>query len=260
MNRDFTGKTAVITGGAGGIGSAMVRKFAACGADVYIIDINDESGNALEKELKEAGKNVRYIHCSVYKADEVNSAVEAVVKEKGKIDFLLNNAGANIALDKRGKIRKYSDAGWNFTVDVCMDGVYHFTKCVLPHMIKNGGGKIINTGSVTGMRMGLRNQCAYNMAKAAIHNMSRATAAKYAKYNITVNCVIPGTTWHENFYKSLCGDQDKLKQFLSHVPISKPNTPEDMANAAAWLCSEEADRVTGLLMNIDGGWAASYCK
>ena len=259
MKVDLNGKTAIITGGSGGIGSAIGRALIANGAFVYICDINDEKGAEVVAEMNADGEKARFLHCDVTSEDDCRTVVEAAVKERGYVDFMFNNAGANIVIERRGKIRNYEAEAWDFTVNACLDGLYHFSKYVVPVM-KEKGGAIVNTGSVTGFRMGLRNQAAYNMSKAAIHSLTRAEAIEYAKYGITVNSIIPGTTWHEAFYKSLATSEEMKQKFLSHVPLGEPNTPDDMAAAALFFVSPEGRRVTGVLLNVDGGWASGYCK
>ncbi len=260
MKVDLNGKVTIVTGGAGGIGGATAKVFADCGAFVYVCDINDEAGYALESEINEAGGKAKYLHCNILSDDECKNTIETIVKESGRIDHLINNAGSNIPLDKRGKIRNYEPEGWYFSINICMDGFFRFTKYAIPVMKEQKSGSIMNTGSVTGFRMGLRNQCAYNVAKAAIHNMTRNMAIEYAPYNITVNSVIPGTTWHKRFFEELAISDEMKEKFLSHVPLGYPNIPEDMAYATLYLCSSEAERVTGVMLNVDAGWASGYCK
>ena len=259
MKVDLNGKTAIVTGGSGGIGSAICRALVKNGAFVYICDINDEMGKKLEDELNAEGEVSKYLHCDVTKVEDCKAAVDTAVAEHGYVDFMFNNAGANITLDRRGKIRNYEPDAWDFTINVCMDGLYHFSKYVVPVM-KQKGGAIINTGSVTGFRMGLRNQCAYNMCKSAIHNLTRNQAIEYAKYGITVNAIIPGSTLLEGFCKMLAVSPELKAKFLSHIPLGEANKAEDMAAAGLFFCSPEGRRVTGVLFNVDAGWAAGYCK
>ena len=260
MKVDMKGRVAVITGGSGGIGSGMCRIFAENGAFVYICDINDEPGYALEKEITAAGGKAKYVHCDIMKDEDCEAVVREAASCFGRVDYLINNAGTNIPINKRGKIADYDEEGWSFTIDVCMDGMYHLNRHVIPVMKAQKSGRIINVGSVTGFRMGLRDQCAYNMSKAAIHNITRELAIEYAESGITVNGLLPGTTWHERFYKKHEVNDEMKAKFLSHVPLAKPNSPEDMAYGALYLCSSEAERVTGVLLNVDSGWAAGYCR
>ncbi len=260
MRVDLKDKTVIITGCSGGIGSETARIFAENGAFIYVCDINDEPGIKLTEEINASGGKAKYMHCDVRSDADCRAIVEDAVAERGGVDILIHNAGFNVVIDKRGKIRDYKDDGWDLSIDICMDGMYNLNKYALPFMKKNGYGRIINTGSVTGLRMGLRNQCAYNMAKAAIHNMTRNLAIEYAEFGITVNCIIPGSTWHKQFFESVAYNDELRAKFLTHIPLKTPNLPEDIANGSLFLCSPEADRITGVLLNPDGGWAAGYCR
>lgn len=260
MKVDLKNKVVVITGAAGGIGTATSKLFAEMGAFIYVCDITDEIGNKLVEEINNSGGKAKYMHCDVRNEAECKAIIDDAVSEHGGVDILIHNAGYNLILDDRGKIREYKDTGWKLSIDICIDGMYNLNKYALPVMKEKGCGKIINTGSVTGFRMGLRNQCAYNIAKAAIHNITRTLAIEYAKYGITVNCVIPGSTWHKKFYEAAAYNEELKAKFLTHIPLKEPNVPENIANGSLYLCSPEADRVTGVLLNIDGGWASGYCR
>lgn len=256
---DLTGKVAIVTGGTGGIGSVVGEAFALNGAVVYLTGRNIEKGNAIAADITAKGGKAFFLRGNVTSEEETKAIIDKVVADQGRIDILVNNAGGNIELERRGKIHNYYEDAWHETIDMCMDGDYFFTKYAFPYLAKNGG-RIITVGSVTGYRMGLRNQSAYNMAKAAIHNYTRCCASEMAPYNITVNCFIPGTTWHENFAATLLRQEGMKEKFLSHVPLGQPNTPWDQANAALFFASDEAARITGVLLPVDGGWSAGYCR
>lgn len=259
LKTNLDGKVAVVTGGAGGIGSAVSEALALNGAAVYLTDRNEKNGRAVAEDIVLKGGKAWFLKGDASSESDTKAIIDHIVSHEGRLDILINNVGGNISLDRRGKIYLYNEDAWNETVDVCMDGNYFFTKYALPYLAKNGG-RIINVGSVTGYRMGLRNQSAYNMAKAAIHNYTRCCAAEFAKYGITVNCIIPGTTWHPNFEAHILKDPSMKEKFLSHVPLSVPNTPWDMANTAVFLASDEGERITGVLLPVDGGWSAGYCR
>jgi len=256
---DLSGKVPIVTGGTGGIGSVVAEAFALNGATVYLTGRNVEKGNAIVADITEKGGKAHFVKADVSSEEETKALVDRVAAEQGRIDILVNNAGGNIPLERRGKIYKYYEDAWHETIDKCMDGDYFYTKHAFPYLAKNGG-RIITVGSVTGFRMGLRNQSAYNMAKAAIHNYTRCSASEMAPYGITVNCFIPGTTWHANFAEKMLKEPGAKERFLSHVPVGQPNTPWDMANAALFFASEEGARVTGVLLPVDGGWSAGYCR
>ncbi len=259
VKTDLTGKVALVSGGTGGIGSVICETLAANGATVYITGRNTEKGNEVRNNTIEAGGKAYFVKCDISVEDDVKALFAEIEKQSGGVDFLINNAGGNIALERRGHVQDYHDDAWDETIDMCMDGTYFLTRYAFPYM-KEHGGRIINVGSVTGFRMGLRNQAAYNVTKAAIHNMSRCSASELAPYHITTNCVIPGSTWHKNFAAMLLKDPANKEKFLSHIPVGEANTPEDMAAAVMLLVSEEGARMTGILLNVDGGWAAGFCK
>ena len=259
MKIDLTGKVALVTGGTGGIGGEVCRQLAANGATVYVNGRNAERGEEVVKDILAAGGKAIFVQGDISLEEDCNRIFAVIEEQHEGVDFLINNAGGNIELDRRGKIMNYQDDAWDETIDKCMDGVYYLTRNAMKYM-KQHGGRIVNVGSVTGFRMGLRNQSAYNVAKAAIHNITRCSAAELAPYGITVNCVIPGSTWHKNFAATLLKDPSMKEKFLSHIPVGIANAPEDQAAAVMLFCSEEGARISGVLLNIDGGWAAGFCR
>ena len=259
IKTDLTGKVALVSGGTGGIGSIICETLAVNGVTVYVSGRSLEKAEAVLASIKEKNGNAIFIQGDISVEDDCKRIFKQIEEESGGVDILVNNAGGNINLDRRGKIQNYHDDAWDETIDKCMDGVYFLTRFALPYM-KEHGGRIINVGSVTGFRMGLRNQAAYNVTKAAIHNMTRCSASELAPYHITSNCVIPGSTWHKTFAARHLKDPAMKEKFLSHVPVGEANIPEDMAAAVMMLVSEEGSRMNGILLNIDGGWAAGFCK
>lgn len=259
IKTDLTGKVALVSGGTGGIGSMICEQLALNGATVYISGRSIEKGEAVLATIQEKGGKAYFVQGDISVEEDCLRIFRQIEENDKSVDILVNNAGGNINLDRRGKIFNYHEDAWEETIDKCMDGVYFLTRCALPYMKKNGG-RIINVGSVTGFRMGLRNQAAYNVSKAAMHNITRCSASELAPYGITVNCVIPGTTWHKTFRERHLKDPAMAEKFLSHVPTGEANVPEDMAAAVLMLVSEEGSRMNGILLNIDGGWAAGFCK
>ncbi len=259
LKADLNGKVAIVTGGTGGIGSVVSEALALNGAVVYLTGRNVEKGNQNAEAIVSKGGKAFFLRGDVTSEEDTKAIIDKVIAEQGSLDILVNNAGGNIPLERRGKIHMYYEDAWHDSMDMCMDGDYFYTKYALPYLSKNGG-RIITVGSVTGYRMGLRNQCAYNMAKAAIHNYTRCNASELAKHGVTINCVIPGSTWHDNFAKKMLKNPEMKQKFLSHVPVGEANTPWDMANAVVFFASEEGVRVTGVLLPVDGGWSAGYCR
>ena len=257
---DLKDKVIIVSGASGGIGSEISRQIVANGGIAMMTDLLPDVED-LAKELTEKGPGKAAAVTGNVNDEEIcRKVVETAAGFNGKIYGVINNCGQNVAIELRGKIWQYNDEAWKRTISTCLDGGYYLTKYAYPYM-KEDGGRVIMVGSVTGFRMGLRNQAAYNCAKAGIHNLTRNMAIELAPDNITVNCYIPGTTWHKRFKERLLSHvENGQEKFLSHVPAKRENIPEDMAATAMFFLSEEAHNITGLLANIDNGWAAGYCR
>src|SRR5687768_11062378 len=181
------GKVALVTGGASGIGAATARLFGREGAKLLITDIQDGLGEQVTKEIEQAGGTARYLHADVSVAEDVSGMVRAAVDAYGRLDVLFNNAG----LGRGGSIMELTEEDWDLVVDVDLKSVYLGCKYALPEMRKTGGGSIINTASIAGLRGGARLH-AYHAAKAGVVNLTRSVAAEAGQYGIRVNCVCPG--------------------------------------------------------------------
>lgn len=254
----FQGKSVIITGGAGAIGSAEARAFAAGGAHVFFNDIDEEKGAALCREIEQAGGRAQFFPVSVSDGEGIGKMVEKAAADTGGIHILVNNAGYNVGGNKRKPITEYDEADVRMVTNICLDGMYHCCRFVLPYMKQAGGGKIVNTGSVTGFHAPLKWQAPYNAAKAAVHNITRTMAAAYGKYHINVNAVIPGSVMNEGLKGMVYDTDDKARSMIEHIPLGRTGRPDDIANAVCFLCSPYADYITGCLLNVDGGWAAAY--
>jgi NAD(P)-dependent dehydrogenase (short-subunit alcohol dehydrogenase family) len=181
------GKVAVISGGASGIGLGTAKRFSEVGAKVAILDIDEKNGARAVKEIEGTGGTVIYIHCDVRKAEDCKKAADMTVATFGKIDILFNNAGVAI---RKNAVDLEPDE-WDLALDVSLKGQYLLSKYVIPYMIQNGGGSIINTGSGWSLRGG-GNAVSYCAMKGGTLNMTRAMAIDHGKDNIRVNCVCPG--------------------------------------------------------------------
>lgn len=257
---DLKDKVIIVSGAAGGIGSEISKQIVENGGIVVMNDVNPD-GAKLAEELNEMGPGKATFICGNVNDEAMcKSVCDKAASYNGHVYGLINNCGQNVSMDLRGKIWQYKKEAWDRTISTCLDGGYFLTKYAYPYM-KENGGRIIMVGSVTGFRMGLRNQAAYNSAKAGIHNLTRNMAIEFAPDNITVNCYIPGTTWHKRFRERLLDSvENGTEKFLSHVPAKRENVPEDMAATAMFFLSDEAHNITGLLANVDNGWAAGYCR
>jgi 3-oxoacyl-[acyl-carrier protein] reductase len=244
MNR-LQDKVAIITGAASGIGFEAARTFAREGAKVILADFDQEKGLESEKLLKENGFEVKFIQVNVADRESVDTMVESVVSELGKIDILINNAG----ITRDAMLSKMTPEQFKQVIDVNLTGVFHCTQAVLPSMVEQGKGKIVNTSSVTGT-YGNVGQTNYAAAKAGVIGMTLTWAKELARKGINVNAVAPGFT--ETAMVSAMPDKviDKMKAM---VPMGRLGKPEDIANAYLFLSSHESDYVNGHVLHVDGG-------
>ena len=252
MNR-LSGKVALITGGASGIGEATTRLFVEEGASVAVADIQDDRGQRLVKEL---GSRASYVHVDVAREADVQAAIEGVVKQHGRLDCLFNNAGYG---GVRGRIEEIPVAGFDETMAVLLRGVFLGMKHAAPVMKRQGGGSIISTASVAGLRAGWGH--VYSTAKAAVIHLTRSVAMELGESGVRVNCICPGGIATPIFGKALGLSPDQadatvplMKGVLEAAqPIKRAGLPEDIARAALWLASDESSFVNGHALVVDGG-------
>ncbi|WP_433748788.1 3-oxoacyl-ACP reductase FabG [Falsibacillus pallidus] len=239
------GKTAIITGGANGIGLAAAKRFAEEGAKVAIADFDEATGAARAAELNESGHDVEFFQVNVADRKSIDAMVGKVAERFGKIDILINNAG----ITRDSMLSKMSEEDFQQVIDVNLTGVFHCTQAVLPHLIENGKGKIISTSSVSGV-YGNIGQTNYAAAKAAIVGMTKTWAKELGRKGINVNAVAPGFT-ETNMVAKV---PDKvIDQMKSMVPLQRLGKPEDIANAYLFLASDESDYISGTVLHVDGG-------
>ncbi|NND30984.1 MAG: 3-oxoacyl-ACP reductase FabG [Saprospiraceae bacterium] len=240
------GKVAIVTGGARGIGREVCRLFFAEGANVALWDVL-ETGNQTALNIDQSGKSVIFLKVDVTKKDQVSEAVKSVVATFGAVDILINNAG--ITRDKT--FLKMTDDQWRQVIDVNLNGLYHVTKQVIPHMQTAGYGRIISASSVNG-QLGAFGQTNYAASKAAVMGFTSSLAKEVGKYGITVNAIAPG------FIKTDMTEgmpRDLIESSIAQIPVKRVGTPLDVAYAYLYLASEEAGFVNGTTLNVNGGVA-----
>ena len=241
-------KCAVVTGASRGIGAAITKELALCGFSV-IINYNSSKHNA-EKILEDIQKNggTGYTYkCDVSDRTEVDGMIEFAVKQFGKIDVLVNNAG--IAQQKLFTDITADD--WNKMLSVNLGGVFNCCQSVLPYMISRKSGKIINISSVWGS-VGASCEVHYSAVKAGIIGLSKALAKEVAPSHITVNCIAPGCIMTDMLTNEL--DEETISQLADETPLGRIGTPKDIAKAAAFLAGSGADFITGQVLGVDGGF------
>ena len=238
------GKTAIVTGGAQGIGFEGAKLFANEGARVIIADINAEKG---EKAAAEIGAT--FVKCDVSKAADV----ENVVRMAGTVDVLYNNAGI-FWTGHDGKITDIAEADWDRVIAINLKSVYLFTKYAIPTMIKAGGGSIINTGS-SAAQIGIPDCDAYTATKGAIVQLTKSLAAEYGRYGVRTNAISPAAIMTPMMRQSNPENSsfDEERFLKLRTPIRRYGTPEEIAKVALFLASDESSYVNGAIIVADGG-------
>ncbi|MCG8693716.1 MAG: glucose 1-dehydrogenase [Minwuiales bacterium] len=249
------GQAALITGGASGIGQSIAERFADEGARVVIADIQDERGHRLAERL---GNGAGYVRTDVSKAEDIEAAVRHTVDAHGRLDCLVNNAGFPGVL---GNIEEISIDGYDTTMSVLLRAVLLGMKYAAPVMKRQGKGSIISTASVAGITTSWSTPHVYNTAKAAVIHLTRSVALELGEHGVRVNCICPGFIATPIFGRAMdlpSQMDDQVPEAVAPLladrqPIKRAGQPEDIANAALWLASDEASFVNGHAMVVDGG-------
>lgn len=238
-------KVAIITGAANGIGLAAAQRFSEEGAKVVLADYDAESGAAQEVELKKLGYNVKFIQVDVANRESVDALVEQTINYFGQINILVNNAG----ITRDAMLTKMIAEDFSSVLNVNITGVFNCTQAVVPYLVKQGHGKIINTSSVSGV-YGNVGQTNYAASKAAVIGMTKTWAKELGRKGINVNAVAPGFTSTAMVAKM---PETIIDQMKSVVSLQRLGDPRDIANAYLFLASEESSYVHGHVLQVDGG-------
>jgi NAD(P)-dependent dehydrogenase (short-subunit alcohol dehydrogenase family) len=251
MNR-LSGKVAVVTGGNAGIGEAIAKAFAREGASVVITGRRQGELDRVVNDIVQAQGQAVAVAGSVTDELSAQEAVRRAVLQFGQLDILVNNAGVG---DFGKRLHEINDTTWAQVLDVNLTGVFRMTRAVLPQMLKQGRGAIVNISSVASL-VGLPTLSAYAASKGALDALTRALAVDYAKDGIRCNVVNPGLI-DTPMAAPLMGNPEQLNPILSHYPIRRPGKPEEVANLVLYLASDEAAWVTGGTFPLDGGMTIS---
>ncbi|MCI1262232.1 MAG: 3-oxoacyl-ACP reductase [Tetrasphaera jenkinsii] len=245
------GKVAVVTGGCSGIGLATVRRFAEEGAKVVIADLNDVLGAELAEEL-----GGTYVHCNVADKAEVDNLFKVAFDTYGRIDIAFNNAG--ISPPEDDSILDTDLEAWDKVQLVNLTSVYLCCKAVLPYMLEQKSGSIINTASFVAILGAATSQISYSASKGGVLSMTRELGVQFAREGIRVNALCPGPVNTPLLKELFAKDAERAARRLIHVPMGRFGEPEEMANAVLFLASDESSFMTANTFLVDGGISGAY--
>jgi 2-dehydro-3-deoxy-D-gluconate 5-dehydrogenase len=248
---DLTGKVAFVTGGNGGIGLGMAIGLASAGASVVIGGRNQEKARSALKELKALGVRAEFVELDVVKETSCRQAVDTIADRLGRLDILVNNAGTTV----RRQPEDLTAADWRLVLETNLTGAFICSQAAYPHLVRNGGGKIINIGSMLSI-FGAPYAVAYAASKGGLVQLTKALATAWAKDNIQVNAVLPGwidTDLTRSARQQVQGLHEKV---LARTPAQRWGEPSDFAGVAVFLAATGSDFVTGTTVAVDGGYSA----
>lgn len=245
-------KTAIITGGGGGLGRAAALRLAETGINISIIDVSEEQGNETVRLIEEKGAKAIFIKADVTKAEEVKKYVDETVATFGSVDMFFNNAGIS------GPGKKFLDNSIeqiDLVLDINLRGALYGLYYVLPEMIKNGGGSIVNTSSTAGL-VGQDGVVSYSATKHGIVGITKSIAAEYASQGIQINAVAPGSTETPMVKQYREANPELFKTVSAAIPQRRLGQPEEVAELVTFLLTSEAKYINGAVVPIDGGFTA----
>ena len=245
------GKVAVVTGGSSGIGLATVRRFAAEGAKVVIGDVDDANGSQIAAEIDGA-----FVHCDVTNPEQVEALFRTAKEKYGSIDIAFNNAG--ISPPEDDSILTTDLAAWRKVQEVNLTSVYLCCKAVLPYMLAQKRGSIINTSSFVAVVGAATSQISYTASKGGVLSMSRELGVQFAREGVRVNALCPGPVNTPLLQQLFATDPERAARRLVHIPVGRFAEPEEMASAVLFLASDESSFITASQFMVDGGITGAY--
>jgi len=255
MEKQLDGKVALVTGATYGIGKAIADLFAVHGAKVILAARDETKGVVALADVRRKSDAI-FIKTDVSKSSEVKKMVDEAINKFGRIDILVNNAG----IAPQGTILDTPEDVWDYTIDVNLKGVFLCCKQVIPHMLRNHGGSIVNIGSINSLAA-MENEAAYDASKGGVLMLTRAIALDFAKSNIRANCICPGAieTPLLTTQLKMAPDPEKVtRDLIAKHPIGRMGKPEEIAKVALFLATDSSSFITGTAIPVDGGILAGW--
>ncbi|WP_247730332.1 SDR family oxidoreductase [Halovivax limisalsi] len=244
----------LVTGAGSGIGRATATRFAEAGANVAVVDIDEDGGRETVAAISDAGGEATFVQADVTREADVEEMVETVVSTYGGLDFAHNNAGTSSA---EAPLTEQTEEAWDTLYDLNLKAVWRCLKAEIPAMLEDGGGAIVNTASVAGLG-GHWNLTPYAATKHGVVGLTRTAALEFSGDGVRVNAVCPGVVKTEAVDRLQESDPERLERMSMGRPMDRLGKPEEVASAVVWLCSDESSFVTGHPLAVDGGITALH--
>jgi NAD(P)-dependent dehydrogenase (short-subunit alcohol dehydrogenase family) len=245
----FQGRTAIVTGAGRGMGRSVALALAAEGAQVVVAELDQDAARAVAGEIEHSGGRALVVTMDIGSVADVRRLFKETLEAFGDVDILVNNAGIGIAKP----LVDYTEADWDKQLDVNLKGLFFATQEAARVMIPKRRGKIVNFASTAAFVSSSTPETAYDISKGGVRQLTISVAAELAQHNINVNAVAPGTIMTDLTLRVL-NTEEKMARASAKIPLGRLGTPDDMVGPVLFLCSEEADYVTGHVLVVDGGW------